>query len=39
MVVDVDDESAFISLTGNIARRKLSPLELMTGIKQLQEQG
>lgn len=40
MVVDVDDESAFImSLTENIARRKFSPIELMIGIKQLQEQG
>ncbi|MFT0533745.1 ParB/RepB/Spo0J family partition protein [Castellaniella hirudinis] len=40
MVVDVDDESAFImSLTENIARRKFSPLELMVGIKQLQDQG
>ncbi len=40
MVVDVDDESAFImSLTENIARRKFSPIELMSGIKQLKEQG
>ncbi|MFT0532445.1 ParB/RepB/Spo0J family partition protein [Castellaniella hirudinis] len=40
MVVDVDDESAFImSLTENIARRKFSPLELMGGIRQLQDQG
>lgn len=40
MVVDVDDESAFImSLTENIARRKFSPLELMVGVRQLQEQG
>lgn len=40
MVTDVDDESAFImSLTENIARRKFSPLELLTGIEQLREQG
>lgn len=40
MVVEVDDESAFImSLTENIARRKFSPLELMVGVRQLQEQG
>lgn len=40
MVVDVDDELAFImSLTENIARRKFSPLELMGGIRQLQDQG
>lgn len=40
MVMQVDDESAFImSLTENIARRKFSPLELMAGIGQLQEQG
>src|SRR5690606_1488680 len=38
--VDVDDELAFImSLTENIARRKFSPLELMGGIRQLQDQG
>jgi len=40
MVTNVDDESAFImSLTENIARRKFSPLELLTGIEQLREQG
>lgn len=40
MVMNVDDESAFImSLTENIARRKFSPLELLTGIEQLREQG
>ncbi len=40
MVMKVDDESAFImSLTENIARRKFSPLELLTGIEQLREQG
>lgn len=40
MVVNVDDESAFImSLTENIARRKFSPLELLTGIEQLRDQG
>lgn len=40
MVMNVDDESAFImSLTENIARRKFSPLELLTGIEQLRDQG
>lgn len=40
MVMNVDDESAFImSLTENIARRKFSPLELLTGIEQLRNQG
>jgi ParB family chromosome partitioning protein len=40
IVMSVDDESAFImSLTENIARRKFSPLELLTGIEQLRDQG
>ena len=40
MVMNVDNESAFImSLTENIARRKLSPLELLAGIEQLRDQG
>lgn len=40
MVINVDDESAFImSLTENIARRKFSPLELLSGIEQLRDQG
>jgi ParB family chromosome partitioning protein len=40
MVMNVDNESAFImSLTENIARRKFSPLELLVGIEQLQDQG
>jgi len=40
MVMNVDDESAFImSLTENIARRKFSPLELLSGIEQLRDQG
>lgn len=40
MVMDVDDESAFImSLTENIARRRFSALELLVGIKQLRDQG
>ncbi len=40
MVMNVDNESAFImSLTENIARRKFSPLELLVGIEQLQNQG
>lgn len=40
MVMNVDDESAFImSLTENIARRKFSSLELLTGIEQLRDQG
>jgi len=40
IVMNVDDESAFImSLTENIARRKFSPLELLTGIEQLRDQG
>jgi ParB family transcriptional regulator, chromosome partitioning protein len=40
MVIDVDDESAFImSLTENIARRKFSPLELLVGIERLRDAG
>lgn len=40
ILMDVDDESAFImSLTENIARRKFSPLELLSGIEQLRDQG
>ena len=40
MVIEVDDESAFImSLAKNIARRKFSPLELLSGIEQLRNQG
>lgn len=40
MVMNVDDESAFImSLTENIARRKFSPLELLSGIELLRDQG
>jgi len=40
IVMSVDDESAFImSLTENIARRKFSPLELLSGIEQLRDQG
>ncbi len=40
LVVDVSDEDAFImSLAENIARRQCRPLELLTGIQQLQEQG
>lgn len=40
LVMNVDNESAFImSLTENIARRKFSPLELLVGIEQLQDQG
>jgi ParB family chromosome partitioning protein len=40
LVVSVSDEDAFImSLTENIARRQCRPLELLAGIRQLQEQG
>jgi ParB family chromosome partitioning protein len=40
MVVNVSDEDAFImSLAENIARRQRRPLELLAGIRQLQEQG
>ncbi|NML98544.1 ParB/RepB/Spo0J family partition protein [Paraburkholderia sp. RP-4-7] len=40
LVVDVSDEDAFImSLAENIARRTCRPLELLTGIRQLQERG
>ncbi|NUA30539.1 ParB/RepB/Spo0J family partition protein [Cupriavidus basilensis] len=40
MVVHVSDEDAFImSLAENIARRQCRPLELLAGIRQLQEQG
>jgi ParB family chromosome partitioning protein len=40
MVVNVSDEDAFImSLAENIARRQCRPLELLAGIRQLQEQG
>lgn len=40
LVVNVSDEDAFImSLTENIARRQCRPLELLAGIRQLQERG
>lgn len=40
LVVEASDEDAFVmSLAENIARRKCSPLELLAGIGQLQEQG
>ncbi|MFM0562364.1 ParB/RepB/Spo0J family partition protein [Paraburkholderia sediminicola] len=40
LVVNVSDEDAFImSLAENIARRQCRPLELLAGIRQLQEQG
>lgn len=40
LVVNVSDEDAFImSLAENIARRQYRPLELLAGIKRLQEQG
>lgn len=40
LVVQVGDEDAFImSLAENIARRKYSALELLTGIEQLSKQG
>lgn len=40
MVVNVSDEDAFImSLAENIARRQCRPLELLAGIRQLQEHG
>ncbi|MFM0356758.1 ParB/RepB/Spo0J family partition protein [Paraburkholderia nemoris] len=40
MVVNVSDEDAFImSLAENIARRQCRPLELLAGIRQLQEEG
>jgi len=40
LVVSVSDEDAFImSLTENIARRQCRPLELLAGIRQLQERG
>jgi ParB family chromosome partitioning protein len=39
-VVHVSDEDAFIiSITENIARRRWSPLELLSGIEQLQTKG
>lgn len=40
LVVNVSDEDAFImSLVKNIARRRCRPLELLAGIRQLQERG
>jgi ParB family transcriptional regulator, chromosome partitioning protein len=40
LVVSVSDEDAFImSLTENIARRQYRPLELLTGIRDLQDRG
>ncbi|RQR60753.1 chromosome partitioning protein ParB [Burkholderia sp. Bp9125] len=40
LVVSVSDEDAFImSLTENIARRQCRPLELLAGIRELQERG
>ncbi|MEI7291781.1 plasmid partitioning protein RepB C-terminal domain-containing protein [Paraburkholderia tropica] len=40
LVVSVSDEDAFImSLTENIARRQCRPLELLAGIRNLQERG
>lgn len=40
LVVEVSDDDAFImGLTENIARRRYRPLELMSGISQLQEKG
>ncbi|KGR99247.1 plasmid partitioning protein RepB C-terminal domain-containing protein [Burkholderia sp. ABCPW 111] len=40
LVVTVSDEDAFImSLTENIARRQCRPLELLAGIRELQERG
>jgi len=40
IVMSVDDESALImSLTENIARRKFSPLELLSGIEKLRDRG
>lgn len=40
LVVTVSDEDAFImSLTENIARRQWRPLELLSGIEQLRDQG
>lgn len=40
LVVNVSDEDAFImSLAENIARRQYRPLELLAGIKRLQDQG
>jgi len=40
LVVSVSDEDAFImSLTENIARRQCRPLELLAGIRDLQERG
>jgi len=40
LVVNVSDEDAFImSLVENIARRQCRPLELLAGIRQLQERG
>ena len=39
-VVDMNDEDAFIvSITENIARRRWSPLELLSGIEQLHAKG
>lgn len=40
LIINVSDEDAFImSLTENIARRQCRPLELLAGIRQLQESG
>lgn len=40
LVVDVSDEDAFIiSLAENIARRQYRPLEILSGIKRLSDQG
>ncbi|MGN8134607.1 plasmid partitioning protein RepB C-terminal domain-containing protein [Paraburkholderia sp. 22099] len=40
LVVNISDEDAFImSLAENIARRRCRPLELLSGIRQLQERG
>lgn len=40
LVVEVDDEDAFIiSLAENIARRHYRPLEILSGIRRLSEQG
>ncbi|ALL70149.1 Chromosome plasmid partitioning protein ParB (plasmid) [Paraburkholderia caribensis MBA4] len=40
LIVDVSEEDAFImSLAENIARRQHRPLELLAGIRQLQEKG
>lgn len=40
VIIDVSDEDAFImSLAENMARRKYRPLELLAGIRQLEERG